>query len=381
MPHRTAVFSDFVAWPRAFNSVVYEFVKVIAEVANADVIAPPAHAGSRVLDKAFEKISWQASRSFGMTRPPRAMKTELEGNYDVFVFVGAIMDTLSELNALRGWRERSGLKIAYIVETWASALPRQARYLKLLREFNYVFLLHRAAIPLVEHWTGVPCTFLPTAVDVPEATPYPAYPARTIDVFSMGRRSEPTHLRLLDMAREGSFFYVYDSTRVADSPVQDWAQHRFLTFSKLKRSKFFVCYDHVTAAAHKAADSQGEQVLPARLFEGAATGSVMIGSAPSIPEFAELFDWPDAVIQLPTNPDALPDFLRELASQKDRLARARAANMTAALRAHDWSHRWGTIIARAGLEASPALLARQQRLTALSAEVSLEVKQARERPA
>jgi hypothetical protein len=365
--YRTVVYSDFAAWPRVFNAVVYEFAKVLAEVADADVIAPPARTLSRKRDKVFDKLLWQGSRWRG--RPARTVTTELVKTCDVFVFIGAFMDTLSELRSLRGWRDRSGLKIAYIVEAWAGSLAAQKAYMQILADFDYVFLLHANTIPLLQESLGVPCAFLPTAVDALEAAPHPRAPPRTIDVLSIGRRSEPAHRCLLEMARSGDFYYDFDSARIADAPVHDWAQHRFLTFSKIKRAKFFVCYDHLTAGAHKFVESRGDQVLPARLFEGAAGGSVMIGSAPRCPEFDKTFHWPDAVVAMPVDPGDIPSFLYDLARQHERLSQVRAANVLACLQAHDWGHRWGTILEAVGLDPAPSLILRQEKLAALAADM------------
>jgi hypothetical protein len=43
----------------------------------------------------------------------------------------------------------------------------------------------------------------------------------------------------------------------------------------------------------------GRDEIPARFYEGAAAGTVMIGEAPGTEEFKRQFDWPDAVIHMP----------------------------------------------------------------------------------
>ena len=97
---RICIFSDCFAWPHVFNVIPYEFVCVLSEIEAATVIAPPPLALSRGRDRLRHKVHWAASRALGIGRPPRAMSAQLESPCDIFVFVGAIMDTLSELKAL-----------------------------------------------------------------------------------------------------------------------------------------------------------------------------------------------------------------------------------------------------------------------------------------
>lgn len=111
----------------------------------------------------------------------------------------------------------------------------------------------------------------------------------------------------------------------------------------IKRAKFFMAHDFVV-------DNKGffkgvkKQALATRYFEGAAGGAVIVGSAQRCPEFAQCFDWDDAVIELPADLDDIGGFLRALEQQPERLARARLHNTVHSLRRHDWAHRWAQIL-------------------------------------
>ena len=100
------------------------------------------------------------------------------------------------------------------------------------------------------------------------------------------------------MAQEGKIFYLFDPG--SGVRVYDFAQARFLTLNNIKRSRYFIAYD--LNVGPKALESAGEEALPARIFEGAAGGAVMLGNAPQCPEFYEYFDWPDALIEIPVEP-------------------------------------------------------------------------------
>jgi hypothetical protein len=70
-------------------------------------------------------------------------------------------------------------------------------------------------------------------------------------------------------------------------------------------------------------------------FESIAGGPVILGSEPNCSDFQTNFDWPDAVIPLPTEPSAIEETLRSLEAEPDRVARASVANVMNALRRHD----------------------------------------------
>jgi hypothetical protein len=92
----------------------------------------------------------------------------------------------------------------------------------------------------------------------------------------------------------------------------------------------------------------------------------MIGSAPQCPEFNQLFDWPDAVIEIPPDPVDMRGILANLTENPDRIMRASISNVTQSLRRHDWIYRWEQVLNSLGFEVSPAVRARKARLESLA---------------
>ena len=68
-----------------------------------------------------------------------------------------------------------------------------------------------------------------------------------------------------------------------------------------------------------------QEALPARYFETAAAGGVLVGRPPTVPEFTEEFGWDDAVIDAPFDDPDMPERITELAADPDRLDRIRRA--------------------------------------------------------
>jgi hypothetical protein len=157
-----------------------------------------------------------------------------------------------------------------------------------------------------------------------------------------------------------SFLYVYDTTR--QGTAMSWAESRLLTASLIKRSKFFVAYDHTVVDRGGISKDFNERSISTRYFEGAAGGAVMIGTAPACPEFERLFDWEDALIEIPANPENLSEILAGLSARPERLQRISTVNAVQSLRRHDWAHRWDEVLKALGLSRTKKM---QQRLDEL----------------
>jgi hypothetical protein len=79
-----------------------------------------------------------------------------------------------------------------------------------------------------------------------------------------------------------------------------------------------------------------------------------------------MFPWPDAVV--PVQPDG-SDVLKVLAGLRadpERTSAIRRRNAAEALLRHDWVYRWKEMFRIAGIEPSPRVAAREQRLKDLA---------------
>ncbi len=387
---RVLIASDYNAKERAHFALSYDFCRIIAECDDAELIAPPVHQYlkqyfGRVLppnddlnvQRDFNRLVNGVRKGLGMKNAPTITPVDLGSKeYELFAYIAWSPNALVELSRIRHWRERSAKAVLFMHELWVSTLEENRAYLRMLDQFDHVFLLHRAAVPKLQRYTDTPCSFLPTGTDCLAATPYPKPPERVIDVYSIGNRPAGLHRQLVEMAEKQEIFYLYDSLASSDSRMKDWREHRLLVMNNIKRSRYFIAFSPASIATSKARQVQDEQVVPSRLFEGAAGGAVMIGEPPQCPEFNELFDWPDAVVRVPAKPEDARAVLKELDSQSVRMERIRHVNVIQSLRRHDWSYRWEQMINTIGVEALPKLQQRKSRLNdaANTAEAALEMK-------
>jgi hypothetical protein len=358
---RTTIASNYNGQKMLYNALPFEFTNIIARLERGQLLAPERVARPVPLD--LTAAAWsKVSHSLGLGRSTQLKPVAVEEDCDLFFYVCMNASHLADLKAIRGWRKRSRKAAAFLFETWSSHVHYNRAELRLLDEFDHVFLFNKASIPNVQKYTSAPCSFLPAGTDALLATPFSSNPLRSIDVYSMGRRSEPAHGQLLEMAQHGEIFYVFDVG--SGLQVKDFWQARFLTLNYIKRSRYFIAYD--LKVGPKASESAGEEALPARLFEGAAGGAVMLGTKPKCPEFDELFDWPDALIEISATPDDMRRILADLDRDPERLAVASFRNAYESLRRHDWSYRWQDILEKLGFEPTDGVRSRIAKLNALA---------------
>jgi hypothetical protein len=212
---------------------------------------------------------------------------------------------------------------------------------------------------------GRECAFLPPGVDAILFCPYPNPPERVVGVNSIGRRSQITHQRLLGMAQESGLFYLHDS--IGGTQAIDAKEHRALLANVNKRSRYSI----VNPGLIDQPEKRGNQIeIGNRYFEGAASGAIMIGQRPENDEFERLFDWPDAVTQLPFNSDNIDRVIRDLDKDPERQDKIRRTGVARALMRHDWVYRWEAVLNAVGLQPMQGVLERKDRLKKLAEIVS-----------
>lgn len=368
--------SNYNAWPEVFNGQCYAFLNVIASVENADVIAPQAakYTAGRALRPTFDYLlgellyrsRLQLFRKLGMPGKSNVQAVTVDRDYDVFMFMCQFPVELTALSSIHNWRQRCGKAVAFILETWSHIHESTKTELALLNQFDHVFVLNRECIPNLRKYVTVPISFMSTATDCLLSTPFPENPERFVDVFSMGRRSVPIHEKLLALAgRDNNFMYSHDTSK--QGSITNWHEHRLMTANTIKRSKYFIAYNHEVIDPSSESKNFKEQALSTRYFEGAAGGSIVLGSAPRCEEFGEYFDWEDAVIDLPEDLADIQGFLSDLNAQTERMTRARINNAAQCLKRHDWAHRWSQVLDTLGLERTANLESRLDRMASIAA--------------
>jgi spore maturation protein CgeB len=351
-----------------FRCGLYEAQDVLAETNDVDLIDFQPGPQFRRRDLWHRRLLFRGLFPSLARTNPGLQKVRLTQDYDLFVALCQNTWDLMYLNAIEGWKERCRVSVCWVDELWASSIPTRRELTRGLCNFDHVFIACQGMVDRLSDFLGKRCHFLPAATDTIRFSPLPNPPARSIDVYGIGRRWEGIHQALLG-AKNG-LFYIHDTYRdVANMEPIDYRQHRQMFANMTKRSKYFVVSP---AKMNAPEETLGQVELGHRYFEGAAAGAVMIGEAPDSEAFRELFAWPDAVV--PVRPDGtdILKVLTELNGNPERISTISRRNVVESLLRHDWLHRWKRIFELSGIEVSPGMIAREERLRDL-AHAALQV--------
>ena len=373
--------SEYNAKDRAHFAQSFEFCSVVASCDTADVLAPnldnpierrfgaflPQHDGN--VQRDFNRLVNGFRKGLGMRNAPVMQRSVVAQDYDLFLFVAWSPQSLVELTRIKGWRNRCKVAVAYLFELWSSTLEQNRVYLKLLDQFDHVFLLHSKCLPDLASYTKAPCSALPVGVDCLLATPFPSPPERVVDVYSIGNRSAAVHRALLERGRRGDFFYVYTPLASSNSLVRDWSEHRSLLMGMIKRSRYLLLSIQralMATSLPRWPANRSCRGACSRAPPGALSSWVRLRAAENFESLA----WPDAVIEISPDGSDVISVMDELDGDFDRGRRIRRNNIAGCLLRHDWAYRWEHILGAVGMAPLPQLLARKAKLATAANAVS-----------
>ena len=407
---------------------LYEFEDLTAETLDAAVAQLDSMSGlelGKSVHKYVRYLTGSAALASGVR--PNLGAIDLDRTYDMFLPFFNHPHEIFALNGLRDWRKRCRFAACYLAEAWETLLPRYQ--VEMLRDFDHIFLGVRGAVSTISKITGRPCSFVPMGVDTLRFCPWAtsavtpvstsgngssgngssgngssgngsngngssgngssgnaggyfygsgmrldthAAPERVIRVCGIGRRSEVTHRALLDYANRTGAFYYYDTLRMVGTSQVSFAvtsprEHRMLLANVLKRSRYFIAN---RAFADRPALTGGKEEIPARFYEGAAAGTIMLGNPPETEDFYEQFGWEGAVIRTPFHAAEIANVLDDLERDPTRTDALRKHNVTQALLHHDWVYRLRTMLETVGLRPTEGMRQREERLRNLAAEIN-----------
>lgn len=336
----------------------YEFEDLLGEVESVDILAGKPRPGYNLRRRISNQLARRVSIS---SLNPGIEKMRIGRQYELFFAPSMLLHDLLSLNACIGWRKRCKIAICWLGEAWAGEREKWKPYSGILSQFDHVILSCSASVGPMQDLIKKPCHYIPPGIDSIKFCPYPDPPLRSIDVYSIGRKSEIIHKSLLEMAERKKIFYIYDTITHMETACP--SEHRSLIAECAKRSRYFLVNQ---AKVNRQFETGGQSEVGYRFFEGAAAGTVMIGEHPKTQVFQEQFGWPDSVIHVPYEAPNIAEILAELDSQPQRTEPVRKKNVVQSLLRHDWAYRWKAVLDIAGLNAGEALIDRQKRLKELA---------------
>jgi hypothetical protein len=341
----------------------YEFEDIFCQIDSAVLWAPEVDPYSTRSTLAM-RLAYHAP----VTLNPGIRRIPTKTLYDIFftlcVGLASPYDLLM-LNAVSYVRGMCRTSVCLVDDLWVKQMSSHRHFLRILAKFDVVMLYYSQTVKPLSEQIVRECVFLPPGIDAILFCPHPDLPKRVIDVYSMGRRSEITHQRLIRMAEESGLFYLHDS--IDGTLAINSKEHRVLLANLAKRSRYFI----VNPGKVDQPDVRGNQIEASnRYYEGAASEAILLGERPKNEEFERLFDWPEAVIQLPYDSRDIDTVIENLDRDPERQDRIRRTGVAQTLMRHDWVYRWEAILKTVGLEPTQGMLERKERLRKLAEVVS-----------
>ena len=303
-----------------YQCFMYEFEDVVHSVDRVDLLAPPSQNTSE-LQHLTHRAKNIVRKSVGRLPIGDIEPIAIERDYDLLFAVLQFPWQAIYLNRLKDWRRRCRKSACFLAESWTTMLTNSANFFRILSEVDYIFTHSEISAAALSHFLGKRCYCLPFAVDTERFSPGLLNPARSIDVLGIGRTSPGVHQALLELTYRGNLFYHFDTAQTFQ--VRDYLEHRVMLAELLKRSRFCLAYKHNVSMAQL---TGGDEALAPRFFEAAAAGAVTLGIPPDCSEYRACFDWQDAIVHFPYEPDRLEEILSTLDDQPERLASASRNN-------------------------------------------------------
>lgn len=347
------------------RAAIYEFEDVISSLDTVDVIAPSLEPNIFKVTNKLANYTAKIINSGQYIQSLFNQKIQVDKEYDLFFFFCQSIQDILVLNSIQGWREKCRYAVCWLDELWAQDINDWLVQLRLLKNFDHIFMNFHSSIRQVADVVKKPCYSIPYGVDSIKFYSNSSDIERIVDVLNIGRRSEVTHNALLELVERKNLFYVYDT--IKELYMVDYRYHRSLYTNFVKRSRYMIVNKAKFDLTGKT--NPQEEVGP-RFFEGAGGGTIMLGVAPKCQVFTQNFDWEDAVIEIPFDCSNIAEIIGDLNSQTERLARIRTNNIVNSLLRHDWVYRWENIIATVGLNLTPKMAERKAYLSNLATMVN-----------
>ncbi|MEA5570619.1 glycosyltransferase [Calothrix sp. UHCC 0171] len=347
----------------AFRSPEFEFEDLICQLDHVDILLPQFdYSRSQKTKKRLANyLALKTNRKELLNSG--CIPTKVSKNYDLFFFICQGCWDITTINSIQGWRNQCQKSVAWVDEIWIKELSDRKTKLcvELLQSFDYIFTPHNESAKAVANLTNRPCYSLAYGIDAIKFCPFPNPKPRNIDIYSIGRRSPIVHQSLLKFAEDKNLLYLHDTLKGLH--MNNYKEHRHLYSNLIKRSRYFISNK---AKFDTPEQTDGQEELGSRFFEGAASGAVMIGIPPKCETFATHFNWTDSVIPICYDTNNLGELITELDQQPERLEQIRKHNVVNSLLRHDWVYRWEQILETVGIDPTPTILSRKNQLQNLA---------------
>jgi len=321
-----------------FWDTVFELENIMVQTCNAQLLIPSAR----------DLVQWSSKLPPLANRIVRKFVKSTTGLYElpplpdfsdkpnVLVLIGISGADIELLSSIPKWRQRFDVVIAYVFDSWGTEIFPKSVY-----KLDHLFVALPEVVDKLKSMFKIPVSLIPFGADVLDQGSYQVN--RSIDITSFGRIPEQYHGAFIDKFNQpGSEQIYYKSTPRAlqEFPKISYEKRKdeedtMLLFHILRLSKITLAFD----TRYPGMRYFPYSFITLRWFYGAATGGAIVGKRPTTPLMDELFNWEDATIELPDDPQKSVEFVAELLQDTNRLQSIYKRNYVESLARHDWRYR------------------------------------------
>jgi hypothetical protein len=258
------------------------------------------------------------------------LKENVERDAELLLVVARTPSDLSMLYSLTDSGKRFRKIAGYVIDSYFSEGFESS-----VKSYDHIFSTTQEGAHIVRTRYGVSSSVLPQGFDCLAWASTDR--ERSIDLLGFGRQPASYHLEF-----QRSFHAAHSDILYLHSPIGAkagtavWVE-RPMMLKLLQRSKMSLAF-HLMVEPDEARP-RAASFVTSRWFESLTAGCIIVGRRPPGEMAAEMFDWPNALIDLPNQPSESTEFIKSLACDASFLQETRTRNVIEMCRRHDWRYR------------------------------------------
>lgn len=251
-------------------------------------------------------------------------------NAELLLVVARTPSDLGMLYSLSGARKRFRMIAGFVIDSYFTEGFESS-----VVSYDHIFTTTEEGAHLVRTKFGISSSVLRQGFDCLTWANIDAF--RSIDLIGFGRQPASYHREFQRSFHTSLSKYLYLHSPIGATMGPAVWEERPMLLKLLQRSKMSLAF-HLLVEPQEVRP-RAANFVTSRWFESLATGCIVVGKRPLGKMAADLFCWPDALIELPDAPSHAVELVEALAGDAKFLHNTRKRNVIEMCRRHDWRYR------------------------------------------
>lgn len=255
---------------------------------------------------------------------------DIDAKAELLLVIARTPSDLRMLYSLADARKRFRRIAGYVIDSYfIEGFESSAK------DYDHIFSTTQEGADLVRRRFGVSSSVLRQGFDCLAWANID--PARSIDLIGFGRQPASYHREFQRSfhANRSNILYLHSPIGAKDGSAV-W-EERPMMLKLLQRSKMSLAFNLLVEPQD--ARPRAASFVTSRWFESLAAGCIVIGKRPLGEMAAEMFAWPNALVELPDAPSEAAELIKTLAFDAKFLKKTRTRNVIEMCHQHDWRYR------------------------------------------